>query len=111
MFDHNLGLLTRPWSISTLVTWALLAALFAYRFYEKPWLLRVASGMIVPLLLASLFLGYLGELRGYYEVYVPVLALIAYSVCVLMGYQQIETIAPINASSVKRIRATTDANR
>ena len=110
MFDHNLGLLTRPWSISTQVTWALLAALFAYRFYEKPWLLRVASGMIVPLLLASLFLGYLDELRGYYEVYVPVLALIANSVCVLMGYQ-IKTIAPINASSIERIRATTDANR
>jgi len=65
--------------------------------------------MIVPLLLASLFVGYLDELLGYYEVYVPVLTLIAYSVCVLMGYQ-IETIAPINVSSIERIHATTDAN-
>jgi hypothetical protein len=88
----------------------LLAALFTYRFSEKPWLPRVASGMIAHLLLASLFLGYLDELRGYYEVYVPVLALIAYSVCALVGYQ-IETISPINASSIERIRATTDANR
>ena len=36
--------------------------------------------MIIPLVLLTLFLGYLDELRDYYEVYPALLLLIAYSV-------------------------------
>ena len=107
LVDHNLRLLTEPSPLEALFVWGMLIVLYVHEFHRKPWLLRVASGMIAPLLALCLFFGYLDELRDYYEVYVPVVALIGYSVCAMAGYR-IETRAPTNASSVRRIRAAGD---
>lgn len=108
LLDHNLGILTRPWSVETLVAWGTLALLCFRHYVKKPWLLRAAAEMIVPLLILCLFFGYIDELRDYYEVYVPIALLVGYSVCELLG-SPIETTAPIDASSVHQIRAATDA--
>ncbi len=108
LVDHNLPILASPWSGETLVAWGVLAVLFLQDFPRKPWLLRVAAGMIVPLLVLGLLFGYLDELRDYYEVYVPLAALVGFSVCRLLGCK-IETIAPTNAFNVRRIRAAADA--
>lgn len=108
LIDHNLRLLTSPWSVETLVAWGVLAALCFRHYSKKPWLLRASAGMIVPLLGLCLLFGYLDELRDYYEVYVPIALLVGYSVYELMGCQ-IETTAPTHASSVRRIRTAADA--
>jgi hypothetical protein len=108
LFDHSLRVLSRPWSIETLTAWGVLAALCFLHFGRKPWLLRVAAGMIVPLVACCLFFGFVDELRDYYEVYVPIAALVGYSVCRLLGCC-IETTAPTDASSVRCIRAAADA--
>jgi len=105
--DHNLDILTSPWNVEKLVTWGILIALFTFQYRQKPWLLRVAAGMFVPLFLACLLFGCLDELRDYYEIYVPITALIGYSISNLMGYH-VKTIAPINVFNVKCIRATVD---
>ena len=109
--DHNLRLLATPWDLDLFVTWnvsVLLLLLCAHQFNRKPWLLRVALGMLAPLLGLCLAFGYLDELRDYYEVFVPLAALIAFSACTLLGIR-IETRAPITASSVQRIRTAADA--
>jgi hypothetical protein len=104
LLDYNVGLLSRPWSLNAVVTWGVLAALVLADYGQKPWLLRVAAAMLIPLLALCLFFGLLDELRDYYEVYVPIALLVGVTVCRLLG-RQIEIIAPTTADSVGPIRA------
>lgn len=106
--DHNLRLLTSPYSVETSVAWLLLISVVLHQWRTKPWFLRVAVSMLMPLLGLCLLFGYLDELRDYYEIYVPALMLGAMSFLRLLGHP-IETRAPTNASSVRRIRAAADA--
>ena len=108
MLDHNLRLLTEPYTIQTSVTWILLIAAVLHQWRTKPWFLRIAVSMLVPLLCMCLLFGYLDELRDYYEIYVPALMLGAMSFLRLLGHP-INTQAPTNVSSVQRIRAAADA--
>ena len=110
LLDHNLRVLTTPWSVQALVAWGIIVGLFFKDFAQKPWLLRVAAGMIVPLLALTFFFGFLDELRDYYEVYVPVLALVSYSFCALLRCP-IETIAPTSPSGVGRIRVAPEVEK
>ena len=105
---HNLPLLTVPPSVETSVTWLLLITVVLHQWWTKPWLLRVAVSMLVPLLSLCLFFGSLDELRDYYEVYAPALMLGAISFLRLLGYA-IRTLTPSTPSSVGRIRAAADA--
>lgn len=70
LFDHNLRLLVSEWSFSDLVTCLVLSGLVFARWREKPEFLKVSFlAVFVPLVVLSLFLGYLNEWRGYYEAY------------------------------------------
>ncbi len=104
LFDHNLRVLTRPYSVETFLTWSLIAAAVLAHRTSKPWLLRVAAGMLVPMLVLSVFFGWLDELRAYYEAYVPAMLLASQSFIRLFGWH-VETRAPTNASTVGRIWA------
>lgn len=70
LLDHNLRLLVSEWSFSDLVTCLVLSGLVFARWREKPEFLKVSFlAVFVPLVVLSLFLGYLNEWRGYYEAY------------------------------------------
>lgn len=70
LIDHNLRLLVSDWSFSSLAAWLIMATLLFYRWKQKPEFLRVSFvAVLAPLVLLSLFLGYLDEWRGYYEAY------------------------------------------
>jgi hypothetical protein len=91
--DHNLLLLLRPYRIEAAVSWALVAAAVFYQWRTKPFALRAAAAMLIPLVGTALLFGYVDELRDYYEVFATVLLLGTHSVLSLAGYP-FETIAP-----------------
>lgn len=103
LLDHNLDLLTRPWSMGSVVTWGAIAVLAFADIGSKPYLLRVAAAMLLPLVAACLLFGFVDELRDYYEVYVPVALLVGHTLGRLLG-GPIETIAPRDAAAVGPLR-------
>jgi hypothetical protein len=89
-FEHHLGRnldwLFQPYSVETLVAWAVLYLLIADRWFDKPPFARWALAMALPLMGLGFIMGYFDEIRGYYEMF-PVLAiLMAHSVARHMGY-------------------------
>jgi hypothetical protein len=84
LLDHNLPLL-RSAGVSAIVPWLAIALCILYRRSEKPQFLRDALWILVPLLGLTLFLGYIDELRDYYEVYPVVVLLLAQTAAMLLG--------------------------
>ena len=84
LIDHNLGLLT---GYDLPLAFALLGLIMFvyYKWQEKPLFIRTTLWVLAPLLVLTLFLGYLDELRDYYEVYPTVIILISHSIAALMG--------------------------
>jgi hypothetical protein len=80
LLDHNLRLLSTPYALSTAMAWLVLALLIFYKWQYKPSFLKCAAWIIAPLLLLTLFLGYLDELRDYYEFYPIALLLLSHTV-------------------------------
>ena len=62
-----------------------LIILVYYKWQEKPQFLKITLWMLVPLLVLTLCLGYLDELRDYYEVYPAVIILISHSIARVLG--------------------------
>jgi len=102
--DHNLKLLTSPWTLPGMVTTGLLATMVFHRLGSKPWLLRCAARMLLILVAFTLFFGYLDELRDYFEVYAAVAALIGISVSEFMG-SPVRSILPVDAAQVGSFHA------
>jgi hypothetical protein len=84
LVDHNLGLLT-GYDLPLAFTVLGLIMLIYYKWKEKPLFLRTTLWALLPLLFLTLFLGYLDELRDYYEVYPSVIILISHSIAQVMG--------------------------
>lgn len=82
--DHNLGLL-RSYSVGTAAAWLVLAVLIGVRWSDTPRFLRTALWVLPVLLGMTLFLGYLDELRDYYEAFPVVVLLIAHGIARLTG--------------------------
>jgi hypothetical protein len=82
--DHNLGLL-KSYSIGTAVAWIVLAVLVSVRWSETPRFLRTALWILPVLIGLTLFLGYIDELRDYYEAFPVVVLLVAHGVARLTG--------------------------
>ena len=78
LLDHNLRLLGEPvYLFYFILVAAAFAALIRHGWGGRPLFLRAGLGItLVPLLALALFLGYIDELRGYYEA-VPFLFLLA----------------------------------
>ena len=102
--DHNFLLLTRPYRIEAALSWALVAAAVLYQWRAKPYTLKVAAAMLIPLLGAAFLFGYLDELRSMYEVLAPMLLLATHSVLSLAGYP-FKTIAPTGPLQLLRSSA------
>jgi len=81
---HNLDLLGAL-SLPAVFGWCGVALLLFYRWSEKPLFLRRALWIVVPLVGLTFFLGYLDELRDYYEAYPVVALLLLHSVSRLWG--------------------------
>jgi hypothetical protein len=79
LIDHNLRLLT-GYDLTLAAAVLGLILLVFYRWNEKPKFLKTSLWMIIPLIILTLFLGYLDELRDYYEVYPAVIIFIAHSI-------------------------------
>ena len=93
LVDHNLGLLT-GYSLTLAFTVFSLIMLTYYKWKEKPQFIKISLWTIVPLLILTLFLGYLDELRDYYEVYASVIILISHSIAQILGIKL--TLLPEN---------------
>jgi len=78
LIDHNLRLLT-GYDITLAAAALGLILLVFYKWNEKPNFLKTTLWMFIPLVILTLFLGYLDELRDYYEVYPVVIIFIAHS--------------------------------
>lgn len=83
-YNHNLGLI-HPYSIGTAFACLLLAMLMGVRWAQTPRFLRTALWVLPVLVGLTLFLGYLDELRDYYEAFPVVVLLIAHGVARVMG--------------------------
>jgi hypothetical protein len=57
------------------------------KWKAKPEFLKDALWIAVPLLILTFFLGYLDELRDYYEVFPVVFLLIAYNIASIFGIE------------------------
>jgi uncharacterized membrane protein YeiB len=64
-----------------------LIMLVYYKWQEKPLFIKTTLWALVPLLLLTLFFGYLDELRDYYEIYPTVIILISHSIAAVMGLE------------------------
>jgi len=78
LIDHNLRLLI-GYDLTLVAAVLGLILLVFYKWNEKPNFLKTSLWMFIPLIILTLFLGYLDELRDYYEVYPAVIILIAHS--------------------------------
>ncbi|MGB5848417.1 MAG: hypothetical protein WBH40_08015 [Ignavibacteriaceae bacterium] len=79
LIDHNLRLLAGYDLTLAAVVLGLILLVF-YKWNEKPNFLKTSLWMFIPLVILTLFLGYLDELRDYYEVYPAVIIFIAHSI-------------------------------
>ena len=87
LFDHNLMLLRPPYSLSALVVGLGLSLLVFYKWTEKPAFLKSGIWILAPLFIATLFFGYVDELRDYYEVYPILLLLASHSIGNIVRYE------------------------
>jgi hypothetical protein len=86
LIDHNLAIL-RSYSLSTPLLWLGVGLLVFFRWSEKPKFLRRGVWIPVVLLVFALFLGYIDELRGYYEALPVLLLLVAQSIAAVVGVE------------------------
>jgi hypothetical protein len=84
LIDHNLRLLT-GYDLTLAAAVLGLILLIFYKWNEKPNFLKTSLWMFIPLVVLTLFLGYLDELRDYYEVYPIVIIFIAHSIARILN--------------------------
>jgi hypothetical protein len=84
--DHNFALL-RPYPLSTAAAWLGVVLLVIHRWSDKPVFMRRGLWILAPLVGLTLFLGYLDELRDYYEAFPIVVLMMSHSVARLAGIE------------------------
>ena len=83
LIDHNLRLINE-YNLVTVATYIVILILILYKWKEKPEFLKISFAMIIPLLFLALFLGYIDELRGYYEIYSAFIILVYHSIAKIL---------------------------
>lgn len=84
LLDHNIYLL-HSYPVGTVMGYLAIFLLVAYRWQEKPLFLKQVLTILPILLVLTLFLGFLDELRDYYEVFPALVLLIAHTIARLLG--------------------------
>jgi len=72
-------------SLTTFTVWALIGLAVFGNWKDKPDFLKDAVWIVVPLIILSLFMGYLDELRYYYELFPIVFLLITANIGRILG--------------------------
>lgn len=103
---HNLELFG-AYPLATVFGWCGLVLLLFYRWGEKPALLRHALWIVVPLVVLTFFLGYLDELRDYYEAYPIVALLLLHSVSKVWRFE----LVPADGAAPSLTRRTPAGTR
>jgi hypothetical protein len=85
LIDHNI-LLFNGYTLTNFVVWLLIIFLITYRWNEKPKFLKDSMWIVLPLIILTLFLGFIDELRDYFEVYPVIVLLISFSVTRILGF-------------------------
>jgi len=84
LIDHNLRLLT-GYDLTLAVSLLGIILLVFYKWKEKPDYLKISLWAFILLIVLTLFLGYIDELRDYYEIYPSVILLISVSIANIIG--------------------------
>jgi hypothetical protein len=84
LVDHNLRLLA-GYDLTLAAAVLGLILLVFYKWNEKPNFLKTSLWMFIPLVVLTFFLGYLDELRDYYEVYPVVIIFIVHSIARILN--------------------------
>ena len=102
---HGLWFLTRNmqkiamlYTVPNLVCYTVIVVLIFYRWSSKPTFLKQGLWIVVPLVLLAMYMGYVDELRDYYEVYPIVFLLMTHSLGDILGLG-IKTIKKAKAAS------------
>jgi len=104
LIDHNLAVL-KSYSLSTSMFWLGVGLLVFFRWSEKPEFLRRGIWIPVVLLVFALFLGYIDELRGYYEALPVLLLLVAQNVAAVIGVE----LTPLARTTGGEVRTSATA--
>lgn len=83
-FIHNI-LFGYQYSLMQFLAWIFLLLLIAYKWNKKPVFLKNALWIGVPLLILTLFLGLLHEMRDYGELYPILIGLMVHSMALIVG--------------------------
>ncbi len=83
--DHTFEILTRDYELPQLTAWLFVFALVVGYWPDKPPFLRHAVLIIFPLLPLALVMGYVDELRIYYEVFPIAILMMAHSLALWAG--------------------------
>jgi hypothetical protein len=86
LFDRNY-LIFNGYTIATFMVWLVIFIAIFSKWKAKPEFLKDAVWIAVPLVILTFFLGYLDELRDYYEVFPIVFLLIAYNIASIFGFE------------------------
>ena len=85
LVDYNLVLLRKIKLVPFIFLWGPIIFLTFYKWREKPKFIKDSIWILLPLIFLTLFLGFLDELRDYYEVYSIVFLLISFSINSFIG--------------------------
>jgi len=86
LVDHNLRLLT-GYNLALAASLLGLIVLVFYKWDEKPDFLKISLSALIPLVFLTFFLGYLDELRDYYEIYSALIILISHSIAKVLDLE------------------------
>jgi len=95
---HNLEVLG-AYPLATVFGWCGLVLLLFYKWSDKPLFLRHSLWIVVPLVALTFCLGYLDELRDYYEAYPVVALLLLHSVGRVWGFEAVPVTYPASAGA------------
>ena len=84
LLDRNY-LIFNGFTLTTFVVWFTIGLITFSKWHEKPKFLRDSIWIGVPLIVLTFFLGYLDELRDYYELYPIVILLITFNISKFLG--------------------------
>ncbi len=86
LLDRNY-LIFNGYSLTAFVVWLIIILAIFSKWKAKPEFLKDALWIAVPLVILTFFLGYLDELRDYYEVFPIAFLLIAYNIASIFGIE------------------------
>jgi len=86
LLDHNMRLLT-GYNLTLAASLLGIILLVFHNWKEKPDFLKISLWAFVPLIILTLFLGYIDELRDYYEIYPSIIVLISVTIANVIGVE------------------------